>query len=80
MNDILIKKCVYNLLFSMDIMRWNEKPDPQNPSQKQLHKYFPSWSEDNFIVKYHHKLETFPPLDNSAEDGKVSRCERVHTE
>ena len=45
----------------VDIMRW--KPGVgryKGVNQTILYKYYPSWSRDNFIVKLHHKLESFP--------------------
>lgn len=46
---------------SLDFVRW----EPVNTTihgktEVMLHKFYPSWVKDNMVVRYHHKLETFP--------------------
>ena len=46
---------------NVDFMRWiPANKTTRGRTEVMLYKYYPASSRDNFIVKYHHTLETFP--------------------
>lgn len=46
---------------SLDFVRWKPvNTTIQGKTEVMLHKFYPSWVKDNMVVRYHHKLETFP--------------------
>ncbi|KAM7428383.1 hypothetical protein ABFA07_020627 [Porites harrisoni] len=46
---------------SLDFVRWKPvNTTIHGKTEVMLHKFYPSWVKDNMVVRYHHKLETFP--------------------
>ena len=46
---------------NVDFMRWRPvNTSTHGKTEIMLHKFYPASSKDNFILKYHHTLETFP--------------------
>lgn len=57
---------------SIDFIRWKAKNTTRGAKKEvTLHKYYPPFVKDNFIVRNHHKLESIP-LSWIAPTGKIN--------